>query len=146
MLTRLSQELGARLRPNCCTGLVIVVLMAVTSAQTSLASTQDLHELDNDIFRNLWDAYILPKLEMDINKKTDSGHYSDSDMLQSNGYLTDHPIDQKDANRQKRKSFMGMDNMDRMFASLNSKPRFMSMDSSFGSLQNLLRNAGRKRR
>ncbi|WAR02317.1 hypothetical protein MAR_008875 [Mya arenaria] len=61
-------------------------------------------------------------------------------------FVKDHPIDQSSANRLKRKSFMGMDNMDRMFASLNSKPRFMSMDNSFGNLQNLLLKAGRKRR
>ncbi|WAR02303.1 hypothetical protein MAR_008861 [Mya arenaria] len=60
--------------------------------------------------------------------------------------LKDLPIDQKNANRQKRRNFMGMDNMDTMFASLNSKPRFMSVDNSFGNLQNLLRKAGRKRR
>ncbi|WAR02292.1 hypothetical protein MAR_008850 [Mya arenaria] len=145
MLTRLSQELRARLRPNVCTCLVIVALVAWTSAQTSLDSTQGTHELDIELFRNLWDAYILPKLEMDLYKKLDSRH-SDSDMLESYGYLAGHPTDQKNANRQKRKNFMGMDNMDRMFASLNSKPRFMSVDNSFGNLQNLLRNAGRKRR
>ncbi|WAR02318.1 hypothetical protein MAR_008876 [Mya arenaria] len=58
----------------------------------------------------------------------------------------DHSIEQRNANRQKRKNFMGMDNMDTMFASLNSKPRVMSVDNSFGNLQNLLRKAGRRRR
>ncbi|XP_052802612.1 uncharacterized protein LOC128232872 [Mya arenaria] len=141
MLTRLGQELGARIWPYGCTYLVIVALVVVTSAQTSLDSTQGSHELDNEIFRNLWGAYVLPILAMDLNKKL-----SDSDMSESYGYLAEHPIDQSNAYRQKRKSFMGMDNMDRMFASLNSKPRFMSIDNSFGSLQNLLLKAGRKRR
>ncbi|XP_052797795.1 uncharacterized protein LOC128229926 [Mya arenaria] len=145
MLTRLSQKLGARLRPNDCTCLVFVALMAVTSAHTSLDSTKGTHLLDIELFRRLWDAYILPKLEMDFYKKLDS-RQSDSDMLESYGYLADLPIDQKNANRQKRRNFMGMDNMDTMFASLNSKPRFMSVDNSFGNLQNLLRKAGRKRR
>ncbi|XP_052802935.1 uncharacterized protein LOC128233091 [Mya arenaria] len=144
MLTRLSQDLGARLRLNVYTCLVIVALVAVMSAQTSLDSTQGSHELDIELFRNLWDSYIFPSLEMDFKKKLDSRH-SDSEMLQPYGYLADHSTDQN-ANRQKRKNFMGMDNMDRMFASLNSKPRFMSMDSSFGNLQNLLLKAGRKRR
>ncbi|XP_052802919.1 uncharacterized protein LOC128233080 [Mya arenaria] len=141
MLTILRQEVGTRLRPYGYTYLVIVALVAVTSAQTSLDSTPGSLELDIEIFRNLWNSYVLPKLEMDLNKKV-----SDSDMSESYGYLADHPIDQSSANRLKRKSFMGMDNMDRMFASLNSKPRFMSMDNSFGNLQNLLLKAGRKRR
>ncbi|WAR02297.1 hypothetical protein MAR_008855 [Mya arenaria] len=145
MVTRLSHELGICLRSNVCLCLVLVALVVLTSAHDSLDSTQGSHELDIELFRDLWNAYILPKLEMDLNKRLDSLQ-SDSDLSESYGYLADHQIDQMNANRQKRKNFMGMDNMDKMFASLNSKPRFMSMDSSFGNLQNLLRKAGRKRR
>ncbi|XP_045176374.2 uncharacterized protein LOC123536930 isoform X2 [Mercenaria mercenaria] len=134
-----------------CSFALVVSIATVVSGQRSTGKGYDSEGVATNDFKTLWDVYILPHLELDLNRKISQWIEEQGDNPGSSNYdlLNEHSSpDQNEqrSSRFKRLGVAGLENLDIMTKTLDQNRLPMSVNMNSNKLRMLMRTVGRRRK
>ncbi|XP_060563172.1 uncharacterized protein LOC132722671 [Ruditapes philippinarum] len=134
-----------------CLFAVIVSLIMAVSGDRSTDTGYNNEDVATQDFKTLWDIYLLPRLQLDLNRKASEWLDEHLNNAESSNY--DYINDQLKANendqgasRFKRLGVAGLENLDMMTKTLAQNRLPMSVNMNTNRLRMLMRTVGRRRK